>query len=223
MFCLTMWTLHLHFLNTLCSVILKPKTKGPHLMILQCDSGHLNGELIACAKYRIMDECIRNRGSQNLPITHILVIIQLPMEARLSSFVGFQGGHWTSVHIDELLSDNDLHGMPIDEMIPHSISEIFCATPKHQVMQHAEPDGSVSTSSEQMKNPVLHVSHWQQYWRLHKCIQAAVSRLQDGKGGRRGLERISILEELLPDETIEIRESYIQSAMYLWQEIHVWC
>lgn len=179
-------------------------------MILQCDSGHLDGELIACAKYRIMDECIKNKGIQNLPITHILVIIHLPMEARLSSYVGFQGGCWISVHIDELVPDNDLHGMSLDEMIPSSISEFFCISPMPsesiEVMQHAKPDGSVSTSPEQTKKPLPQVSHCQQYWRLHKCIQAAVSRLQDGKGGRRGLERISILEELLPDETVEIRE-----------------
>lgn len=194
--------------------VLKAKNKGQHLMILQCDSGHLDGELIACAKYRIMDECIKSRRSYTQPVTRILVIIHLPIQAKLSSFVGFQSGSWSSVHIDELLSYHDLHGMPLEELTPNYISELFRPSPEHQtlplepmnVMQHTKPDGSVSISPQATRVPAPHVSHQQQFWRLNKCIQAAVSRLQDGKSCRRGLERISILEELLPDETVEIRE-----------------
>lgn len=161
-------------------------------MILQCDSGHLDGELIACAKYRIMDECIENEGSQTLAITHVLVIIHLPIQAKLSSFVGFQGGSWTSVHIDDLVPDNDLNGVSPEEVTPTSISELFCASPTHPAL----PFGP---SKEELSYP-------QHYWWLRKCIQAAVSHLQDSSGSRRGLERIRILEELLPDGTGQTRK-----------------
>ena len=166
-------------------------------MILQCDSGLLDGELIACAKYRIMDECIKKEESQTLAITHVLVIIHLPIQAKLSSFVGFQGGSWTSVHIDELVPDNDVNGMS-PEVTPSSISELFCTSPMHQTLPLGPPVEEQRTA--------LNVSHPQNYWWLRKCIQAAVSQLQAVSGGRRGLERISILEELLPDETGQTRK-----------------
>ena len=187
----------------------KTKRKGTHLLILQCDSGHLDGELIACAKYRIVDEWIKKRGSQTQAITHVLVIIHLPMQAKLSSLVGFQGGSWTAVHIDELVPDDDLHGVSPEVVTPESISELFCVSPEHQlvlhepvtVMQDAKQDCHVSAQQARGRVP-----HKQQYWRLHSCIQAAVSHLQDSKDARRGLERISILEKLVPDGIVELRK-----------------
>lgn len=178
-------------------------------MILQCDSGHLYGELVACAKYRIMDECIKNRKRQTLAITNVLVIIHLPIQARLSSFVGFQGDSWISVHIDDLLPDDNLCGVSPEQMAPISISKLFCVSSIHQseppiVMPHVQLDGNMSIPAHQTRVPANLISHQQQYWRLHKNIQAAVSRLYDDKGARRGLERILILEKLLPDGTVEI-------------------
>ena len=164
--------------------------------MLQCDSGHLDGELIACAKYRIVDEWIKKRSTQTQAITHVLVIIHLPMQAKLSSLVGFQGGSWTSVHIDELVPDDNLHGVSPELVTPESISELFCVSPKHQLVLH-EP---VTVQARGQ------VPRKQQYWRLHCCIQAAVSHLQDGKDARRGLDRISILEKLVPDGVVELRK-----------------
>lgn len=184
--------------STICRAVFKTKSNDPHLMILQCDSGHLDGELIACAKYRIMDEYIKNEGSQTLAITHVLVIIHLPMQAKLSSFVGFHGGSWTSVHIDELMPDNDLNEVSPEEMTLNTISELFCTSTTHQT-QPPEPQ-------KERQDTALNVSYPKHYWLLRKCIQAAVSHLEDGDGSRRGLDRISILEALLPDGTGQTRK-----------------
>ena len=74
------------------------------LLIIQCDSGHLNGDLIACARYRIYD--VRAKALLNkyqiTHTTHVLFIIHLPVQTVQSSFVGFQGDPWISCHIDEL-------------------------------------------------------------------------------------------------------------------------
>lgn len=196
----------------LCRAVFKAKRKGTHLLILQCDSGHLDGELIACAKYRIVDEWIKKRDNRALAITHVLVIIHLPMQAKLSSFVGFQGGSWTSVHIDELVPDDDLYGVSPEVVTPESISELFCVSPKQELVvlepvnvMQPKQDRHVSADAQQGKH------YQQQYWRLHNCIQAAVSHLQDSKDARRGLERISILEELVPDGVFELRKSPVTS------------
>jgi hypothetical protein len=64
------------------------KTAGdfPVLLIIQCDTGNKNADLIACARYSAFDECEKAKTNRNDHI-HILVIVQLP------SFSGkdFQG------------------------------------------------------------------------------------------------------------------------------------
>ena len=91
------------------------------LVIIQCDSGHLNGDLIACARYRIHDLKIKADKEQ---ITHVLFIIHLPHQVRNSSFVGFQGHPWISSHIDDLRPTTD-HVVSANEAIGLTISEIF--------------------------------------------------------------------------------------------------
>ncbi len=68
------------------------------LVILQCDSGHLNGELIACARHRIYD--LRAKAEEN-QTTHVLFIIHIPRQIPCS-LIGYQGEPWISAHIDDL-------------------------------------------------------------------------------------------------------------------------
>ena len=75
------------------------------LLVIQCDSGHLYGDLLACARYLVEDE--RERWFTNCVRTHVLFIIRIPQrkgtsDVSLNSFVGFQGGKWLSAHIDDL-------------------------------------------------------------------------------------------------------------------------
>ena len=76
------------------------------LLVIQCDSGHLNGDLIACARYRIYDERVKALGRKEIQkrkgVTHVLFIINLPHHVSSSTFVGFQGDPWISIHIDDL-------------------------------------------------------------------------------------------------------------------------
>ena len=75
------------------------------LIIIQCDFGHVDGDLIACARYRIYDmraKALLQFSSGLRHTTHVLFIIHLPVQAVQSSFVGFQGDPWVSCHIDEL-------------------------------------------------------------------------------------------------------------------------
>ncbi len=79
------------------------------LLIIQCDSGHLYGDLVACARYRIDDERERAllQRKSDYGVTHVLFIVNLPRKESDTSrsgskMVGFQGGAWISAHIDDI-------------------------------------------------------------------------------------------------------------------------
>ena len=99
------------------------------LLVIQCDSGHKNGNLIACARYRIYDERIKainkNKLQNRVGVTHVLFIINLPHQvSSSSSFVGFQGDPWISCHIDDLrpTSGNTIEPQ---QAISANISDLF--------------------------------------------------------------------------------------------------
>ena len=96
------------------------------LLIVQCDSGHINGNLIACARYRIYDMRAKTllNTSQFSHITHVLFIVHLPVQATHSSFVGLQGDPWVSCHIDEL-RPSDPGAIRLEEAQAVPISELF--------------------------------------------------------------------------------------------------
>ena len=98
------------------------------LVVIQCDSGHKNGNLIACARYRIYDErikAINKKKVQNrVGVTHVLFIINLPHQIFSSSFVGFQGDPWISCHIDDLMPTSGNTIEP-QQAISANISDLF--------------------------------------------------------------------------------------------------
>ena len=147
------------------------------LLIIQCDSGHLNVDLIACARYRVQDEkpkrvTISEDGDVHHGATHVLFVINLPRKAAGSSFVGFQGGQWISTHIDNLHS---ITSLTLADAMSKPISALFY-----------DPENE-------------HGVH--QCSRLHGCIQAAASHLRDaGHMEGRTTERVAILLALFPQE-----------------------
>ena len=95
------------------------------LVIIQCDSGHVNGDLIACARNRIYDLKAKADAEQ---MTHVLFVIHLPHHMVSSSFVGFQGDPWVSSHVDDLRPTTDNTVLPQD-VIGATISELFLGVP----------------------------------------------------------------------------------------------
>jgi len=61
------------------------------LVILQCDSGDMHSDLVACARYNITNEHNQTRlaDDDSARIVHVLFIVQLPRIAG-GCFVGFQ-------------------------------------------------------------------------------------------------------------------------------------
>ncbi len=95
--------------------------KENRLVILQCDLGNVDGDLIACARYRIYDLTAKADEEQT---THVLFIIHLSHRAVSSTFVGFQGDPWMSSHIDDLNTTTD-NTVSASDAIGLSISELF--------------------------------------------------------------------------------------------------
>ena len=124
------------------SSVFEKKREEDRLLIIQCDSGHLYGDLIACARYRIDDERekVRHNAQGN---THVLFIVHLPrqggsIDKKGSSFVGFQGGSWISAHIDDIRSSSGA-ALTLDDALSAPISDLFynmgfvsCSVLKHK-------------------------------------------------------------------------------------------
>ena len=85
--------------------VFQAENDADQLLIVQCDGGHQNVDLIACARYRVTDE---RRQKKTQGQAHVVFLIQLPRIAGGTSFASFQGGHWISAHIDDLHSSQNL-------------------------------------------------------------------------------------------------------------------
>ena len=102
------------------------ESERPCLLIIQCDSGHINRDLIACARYRIYDKranALLNR-SKSHHVTHVVFIVHLPVQVVRSTFVGFQGDPWVSCHIDEL-RPSDTNAITLELAQGTRISTLF--------------------------------------------------------------------------------------------------
>ena len=160
------------------------------MIVVQCEAGHMNGDLIACARYRISDMLKRNEDDEiaisTASVTHVVFIIQLPRKPENSTFVGFQGDPWVCYHLDELML-SDCNNFPMDSPSDLSISKLFYNGHfKFSIDDNVE-------SREQNTN---------QCFRLYNCIQAAAAKLSDNDDGSRTIERITILGKLLAKEEL---------------------
>eukprot|EP00731_Ephydatia_muelleri_P024235 Em0016g506a len=174
------------------------KTVYNTLLIIQCEAGHLYGDLIACARYRVYDQCAKAAFQQGM--THVVFIIQLPPHTTGSSFVGFQGEPWMSVHIDELHS-TELEQFTLRDAMNYRISELFVGAPHIQrtvsVDDSSEDRQSLPSEEMECSPPLPHIVP--QHQRLYFCIQAAAAKLRDMSNNKdRAVQRIAILHDLIP-------------------------
>ena len=121
------------------------------------------------------------RGLTKMKPIHIALVVQLPrIVGGCRNFVGFQGGQWMSVHIDELRPPGR-NTPSIDHLINRPISELF-------------GDGNETQQQTTKEVQLLAVNL------LRNCVQAAACRI-DNEGGTpdRSTQRIEILLQLLPE------------------------
>ncbi|KAJ7339384.1 hypothetical protein OS493_005779 [Desmophyllum pertusum] len=158
----------------------------PGILLVQCDSGDDNFNLIAGARHILLEERTNAPEMLNIPSiepVHIVLIIQLPRIAGgRRNFVGFQGGKWLSTHIDELRPP-DRHTPSIEQLIDRPISELF-------------KSGSRDQLEEDDVTPALAVKL------LRNCVQAAACRVDnETESDERSTHRIELLLHLLPEDS----------------------
>ena len=149
---------------------------GDVLLIMQCDAGHTNGDLITYARYRVDDiisEEIRQIQQTNPSLStgpkeeprpkkeqpkgrlHVLFTIYLPRKyCNKSSFVSILGGDWICTHIDDFFPVHTFSPFGCDEM---QLSDLFC----HIHMKHMSPDTSATAQQDKERvsatDPKLYV------------------------------------------------------------------
>ena len=99
-------------------------TEERNLVLIQCEDGYSNYDLISCAKFNIM-EILSELKSKLNPYLHILFIVRLLSTKQNSSFSGYCGLPWDSVHIDELRPSHH-SWLPNLNLIPNlTVADIF--------------------------------------------------------------------------------------------------
>ena len=84
----------------MCSVALEKGIYDDHLIIFECESGHENGNLISCCRYRLIDKLTEANQSSS---TSFVLLIHLPKKCAKSNFVSFQEQPWLCYHVDDIL------------------------------------------------------------------------------------------------------------------------
>ena len=183
------------------------------LLIVQCDAGDVNCNLIPCARHLLVEQrttaeqdFAESVGCDPSSFVHIAMIVQLPrLVGGCQSFAGFQGGQWISVHIDELHPPSGQ--IPaIEFMVDRSVSELFDVAPtttrtndmeveeQQEEVIDIEMEAVDLASSETILDKVDIVSL------LRTCVQAAVARIDDESWrSSHSTRRIDVILSLLPD------------------------
>nr|XP_046210346.1 E3 ubiquitin-protein ligase rnf213-beta isoform X1 [Oncorhynchus gorbuscha]XP_046210347.1 E3 ubiquitin-protein ligase rnf213-beta isoform X1 [Oncorhynchus gorbuscha]XP_046210348.1 E3 ubiquitin-protein ligase rnf213-beta isoform X1 [Oncorhynchus gorbuscha] len=159
---------------------------GPSIRILvvqmDIEDSHCSDELIASAKYCTLNYLITLESDQSCYVVFITKLSRI--QSGGSQYIGFQGGVWLSVHIDDLRDTEDMSlnlsvfcGMPISKLVPPTQSGI-------------ETCESVNAQAE--------TAHLHSLSLVRSCVQKAVGLLRDPNDlTSRSMQRMNILLGLL--------------------------
>ncbi|XP_062382955.1 E3 ubiquitin-protein ligase rnf213-beta [Sardina pilchardus] len=157
-----------------------------HILLVQMDTeeSKCSEELIASAKYSTMNELMA-MGSEEACCS-VVFITKLSRMTGGPQYIGFQGGVWLSVHIDDL---RDTEDMSLD-------LSAFCGTSMSELMSLPSPDIDAMNAEDSSVASVgiRHGKcvHLDNLSLVRSCIQKAVSLLKDSQNSR-SMERIRIV------------------------------
>ena len=197
------------------------------VLLVLCESGDVNGELVACARY-LVQECRENAFSKReedglQPVSrHIVFIIHLPRVAG-GCFVGFQGGAWTEVHIDDLRPAHHAKQLSITSLVGRKLSTLLGDVETGPQLAHHESSDVEMTEIDQ-ETPALGVEDMEVEEAVEpsprvrlpaneesilsaavlfrSCVHAATSRLDDPAGSALHAAniRLTLLLRLIPED-----------------------
>ena len=158
------------------------------LIIVQCDAGDVNCNLIPCARHLLVEQRIILKedfiqlGNDDLTFADVVMIIQLPrLVGGCQAFAGVQVGQWLSVHIDELRPPTGQ--IPaIQCYVDRSVSDLFEVAKVEEQQEDATPNKFDTVSV------------------LRYCVQAAVARIdQESWRSLRSTRQLDLMLNLLSD------------------------
>uniref|UniRef100_A0A8C4TA23 RING-type E3 ubiquitin transferase n=1 Tax=Erpetoichthys calabaricus TaxID=27687 RepID=A0A8C4TA23_ERPCA len=154
-----------------------------------CEESTHSEELIASAKYCIMNEI--NSLTPALSQRFVFFISKLSRIAGGSHYIGFQGGMWLSVHIDDLRESEEMNG-DLSAFCDVSVSQLFYNSTKVQ------PDESITLDETSVKTTRHLGTDLDCISLLRSCVQKAMALLRDtGTQSQRSTERVQIILYLL--------------------------
>ncbi|XP_078257452.1 E3 ubiquitin-protein ligase rnf213-alpha-like isoform X1 [Rhinoraja longicauda] len=171
------------------------------VLLIQMDTeeSSQSSELIASAKYCTMNEM--NLMNSTISNCYVYFITKLSRLAGGSSYIGFQGGQWLSVHIDDVTESEEM-GSDISAFYDVTISELFANSLGIQESANQNTFPEDSEDEQQVKIHMGRSKILNTTFLLQSCIQSAVSTLRDGKEEcSRNTERVQILLDLLREES----------------------
>ncbi|XP_064251966.1 E3 ubiquitin-protein ligase RNF213 isoform X2 [Passer domesticus] len=191
-------------------------TSGNKVLIIQTDfeDGSQNAQLIASAKYTVVNEI--NKVDLGEVSVFVYFIMKLSRLEGGTSYVGFHGGLWQSVHIDDLRRSKDMIS-DLTALQNLTISQVFSQDPgatraaalpasgEAQQEEMMEVETSVP-GAEHQEGEILDTTVL-----LRSCVQSAVGMLRDQNDLSRSRRRIEILLGLLSKED-ELKASFLNIA-----------
>ncbi|XP_067914411.1 E3 ubiquitin-protein ligase rnf213-alpha-like isoform X2 [Heterodontus francisci] len=172
---------------------------GVRVLLIQMDAEESpqSSELIASAKYCTMNE-MNLMHSTSKSSCYVYFITKLSRIAGGSKYVGFQGGQWLSVHIDDVTESEEM-GSDISAFYDVTISELFAKA--LGIQAETDDRNTVPEDDQEVKMLTERPRILNTTFLLQSCIQSAVSKLRDGKdGSSRSTERVQILLDLLRED-----------------------
>ncbi|XP_078017826.1 E3 ubiquitin-protein ligase rnf213-alpha isoform X1 [Epinephelus lanceolatus] len=175
------------------------------------DEASHSANLIASAKYSSINEI--NKLTQESMGSRVFVyfITRLPRMEGGTSYIGFHGGPWKSVHIDDLRRSEDIVS-DIKALQNMTICQMFEAkTSRPDAMEvddmYTENEQEEAEAEENGWDNVVDTTAL-----VRSCVQSAVGMLRDQmESGFRSTRRVEILLMLLNDSD-EIKGEFLQTV-----------
>ncbi|GAA6104753.1 E3 ubiquitin-protein ligase rnf213-alpha-like isoform X4 [Tachysurus ichikawai] len=165
------------------------------ILLVQMDFGDsASANLLASARYSSMNEIIRSKHINECRV-FVYFIIKLPRIEGGTFYTGFHGGHWMSVHIDDLRSSQEIVS-DVQNLRNVSICELF---------EEATMETSEENSDDLMLDKVFDTTAL-----LRSCIQGSVGMLRDVEDeGSLSTRRVDILLTLL-DNSDKLKVTFME-------------
>ncbi|XP_042198225.1 E3 ubiquitin-protein ligase rnf213-alpha isoform X2 [Callorhinchus milii] len=173
-------------------------SQGNKILLIQTDfgNGSQSSNLIASAKYSTINEV--NKSKREGGTVYVYFITKLPRMEGGSTYIGFHGDPWQSVHIDDLRKSRDMVA-DVSALKDVAISRLFEVDPEEPEAMIIDDD---TENSEQtvIQPPIDKERVLETTPVIRSCVQAAVSLLRDQhKSYDRSTKRVEMLLLLLEE------------------------